>query len=426
MPSYVIRGGMPLRGRTDIQGSKNSALPILAAAYLVNGRSEIHNCPSLTDISATVDILVMLGCTVERYGDTVIVDSTDAFGYEIPEELMREMRSSVIFLGALLGKTGKAVIYPPGGCDIGLRPIDLHLSSVRALGATVENEHGRLECSSDRGLLGTEITLAFPSVGATENIILAACLAKGTTVIVNAAREPEIADLQDFLNSAGARIRGGGESVITVEGVSRLYGTQHTVIPDRIVCATYLAAAAMTRGEIITGNVIPAHLAGVLPLFREAGCDIRCGSREIKLTAPARLRRIESILTQPYPGFPTDLQAPFTALCALAEGTSVITESIFECRFKHIPALIRMGAKIRTSGNTAVIEGVNELYGASVVSPDLRGGCSLMLAGLAARGVTTVSGTEHIDRGYENPAEVFNLLGGDVQRKDGEDDEEAR
>lgn len=414
MGAYVINGGRRLCGSIEAQGAKNSALPILAATYLVGGVSVIHNCPELSDVDCAIRVLRLLGCTVKREGKTLTVDSSLAFGTEIPETLMREMRSSVIFLGAILGRMKKAVISTPGGCEIGLRPVDLHLHAVKKLGATVEEEYGKISCTANNGLKGAEVTLSFPSVGATENTILAAVTAEGTTTVMNAAREPEITDLCDFLNSCGAKIHGSGESVIVIEGTKKLFPCEHTVICDRIAAATYLVAGALTHGDIVIKNTVPAHLSAVLPVLKESGCDVTVRCREIRLKAPARLFRIDKIITQPYPGFPTDAQAPVMTLAAVATGTSVIVENIFECRFKHVPELLRMGAKIRAEGRVAVIDGVDRLYGTAVVSPDLRGGSALVLAGLCAEGVTTVSEIKHIKRGYENFENNLRLLNADI------------
>lgn len=418
MGKFIVEGGKRLRGELKIQGSKNSALPILAACVLVDGVNVIHNCPLLSDTDVTVKILEHLGCVVQREGHTVIVDSTGVNACDIPDSLMREMRSSVVFLGAIIGRTGKAEISTPGGCEIGLRSIDLHISSIKRFGVDITEEHGRLECAARGRLSGCEITLSFPSVGATENIMLAAATAQGVTTIVNAAREPEISDLADFLNGCGARVHGGGEGIVTIQGVSSLSSTEHSVIPDRIAAATYMFAAAMTHGEIVLKDIIPAHIGPVFPALEEAGCDINIKGRELFLTAPPRIKRIQKISTMPYPGFPTDIQAPIMALTAVADGTSVIIENIFESRFKHIAELIRMGADIKTEGRMAVIQGVPYLTGASVVSPDLRGGSSLVLAGLAARGITEVSEIHHIDRGYEAFEDHLGRLGASITRTD--------
>lgn len=416
MASFVINGGRRLNGSIKAQGAKNSALPILAATYLVKGKSVIHNCPRLSDVESTIKILENLGCKIIRQGNDLVIDSSDAFGYEIPEFLMREMRSSVIFLGAILGKTGKAKISTPGGCEIGLRPIDLHLFAMRKLGVSIVEEHGKLECSIPKKLKGTKITLTFPSVGATENAILASSVADGVTTIINAAREPEIIDLCDFLNKCGAKISGAGESIIVIEGVKDLRATEHSVMCDRIVAATYLFAGAITGGDVVLKNTAPQYLNSILPVLEETGCEISIKCNEIRLKAPLRLKRIDKLITQPYPGFPTDAQAPVMTLATVAEGTSVIVENIFESRFKHVPELLRMGAKIRTEGRVAVIDGVKRLYGASVVSPDLRGGSALVLAGLSAVGTTEVSCIKHIDRGYENFENNLCMMNADIIR----------
>ncbi len=417
MSAFVINGGRRLNGSLRVQGSKNSVLPILAATLLVKGKSVIHNCPTLSDTHSTVKILRTLGCRVVRNGDTVTVDSTDAAGYEIPEALMREMRSSVVFLGAVLGRMGKAEISTPGGCEIGLRPIDLHLYAIKKMGVTIDDSHGRLCCTVSDKLKGAKITFSFPSVGATENAILTAVTAEGFTTIVNAAREPEITDLCNFLNLCGAKIKGAGESVITIEGVKTLKGTEYTVICDRIAAATFLVAGAVTGGDIELVNTVPAHLNSVLPLLEEAGCDVRVRCKSVRLKAPRKLNRIDKLVTQPFPGFPTDAQAPFTTLATVAKGTTVIVENIFESRLKHIPELVRMGARIRTESRVAVIDGVDRLYGAEVFSPDLRGGAALVLAGLCAMGTTTVRNTEFIDRGYENFENNLCILNADIYRK---------
>lgn len=417
MSAFVIKGGRRISGSLRVQGSKNSVLPILAATVLTEGKSVIHNCPRLSDTDGTIKILKNLGCKVIREGSSIIVDSSDISSGEIPEKLMREMRSSVIFLGAILGRMNSAVISTPGGCEIGLRPIDLHLYAMKQLGVQVEENYGKLICSAPNGLKGKKITFSFPSVGATENAILASVTAKGTTTIVNAAREPEIIDLCDFLNKCGGEIYGAGESVITVKGKEKLFPCEYSVICDRIACATYLIAGAVTGGDVTLENTTPVHLSAILPLLEEAGCDINIRCRAIRLKAPRRLNRIDKIITQPYPGFPTDAQAPFTTLVCVAKGTSVIVENIFESRFKHIPELVRMGAKIRMEGRVAVIDGVERLYGAEVVSPDLRGGAALVLAGLCAEGETVVNNTKFIDRGYEDFEDNLSMLNADVKRR---------
>lgn len=416
MDKLVINGSKRLTGEIEVHGSKNSVLPILAACVLSQGENIIHNCPILSDVDAALKILVELGCKVKREEHTVCVDSSGVNGFEISDSLMREMRSSVIFLGAILGRTGKAVLSTPGGCEIGLRPIDMHISAMEQLGAEVFEEHGRLHFECKNGLHGARVILPFPSVGATENIMIASCVAKGTTVITNAAREPEISDLADFLNGCGAKIHGAGDSTIIIDGVERLTATTHTVIPDRIAASTYLLAGAITHGRVCIKEIIPAHLGELIPVLKQSGCDISVSNRWICISSPPRLSRVKTVRTMPYPGFPTDVQAPLTAMLSVADGTSVVVENIFECRYKHVSELIRLGAKINVEGRTAVIEGVPYLTGASVVSPDLRGGFALVIAGLAAKGETVISGVEHIDRGYENPEKLLSALGADVKR----------
>ena len=416
MEKIIIHGQKRLNGEIEVHGSKNSALPILAASALVGGVSEIHNCPRLSDVDAAIKILTHLGCRVSRTGHTVTVDASGMSGCEIPDELMREMRSSVVFLGAILGRAKEARLSTPGGCEIGLRPIDLHLSAMEQLGANLAEDAGKLQFTAPDGLTGARITLTFPSVGATENIIIAAATAKGRTVLTNAAREPEISDLADYLNGCGAHIHGAGDSTVVIDGVPALHGTSHTVIPDRIAASTYLLAGAVTQGRICVRDIIPAHLGALLPVLKEAGCDLRCSDRWICLSAPPRLQRVKMTRTMPYPGFPTDVQAPRSAMLTVADGTSVIVENIFESRYKHAGELVRFGAKISVEGRTEVIEGVPYLTGVHATAPDLRGGFALMIAGLAAHGETVLGGVEHIDRGYEAPEAVLASIGADVKR----------
>ncbi|MBR3767236.1 MAG: UDP-N-acetylglucosamine 1-carboxyvinyltransferase [Clostridia bacterium] len=425
MCEYVIEGGKRLFGECSVQGAKNSALPILAAALLCDGKSVIYNCPDLLDVDATANILRHLGCSVSRNGHTVSVDSSEAMGNEIPEPLMREMRSSVIFLGAILAKNRKVRLSTPGGCEIGLRPIDLHLDAMRRLGAQITEEYGHIECTAPDGLKGTNITLSFPSVGATENIIIAASTAKGTTTVINAAREPEISDLADFLNGCGAKISGAGQGTVVIEGVKKLTGSSHSVITDRIVAATYMAATAITGGKVRLVNIIPAHLGPMIDLFEETGCKIKTDCRSVCIEAPSQLKSVKMIRTMPYPGFPTDIQAPVGAMLTKAKGTSVIIETIFENRFKYIGELIRFGAKVRVDGRMAVIEGVPALHGAKVKTSDLRGGAALIIAGLGAEGETVITDIKHIERGYESPEKTLSGLSGSIRRIDKNGSEES-
>lgn len=418
MQSLIIEGGKRLHGEIRVHGAKNSALPILAASIMAGRTTVIHNCPDLTDVHAAIKILTYLGCKVVWGGGDVTVDPTTISRYDIPEELMHEMRSSVVFLGPVLSRMGRVILSTPGGCEIGLRPIDLHLAAMRRFGVQIVEEHGRLDCSCPQGMKGCRIVLSFPSVGATENAMLAAACAEGETTIINAAREPEISDLADFLNGLGACIHGAGEGEIHVLGVSKLSGTEHTVIPDRIAAATFICAAAVTRGSILLKDVIPAHLGPVIPAMEEMGCEIAIRPREISVTAPVRLHAISTVRTMPYPGFPTDAQAPVMAAACVARGTSVFVENIFESRFKHVSELLRLGAHIKVEGRVAVVQGVGRLSGAPVASTDLRGGAALAVAGLSAAGTTRVEHAELIDRGYERIEESLTTLGADVKRVD--------
>ncbi len=416
MSKLILQGGRRLSGEIFVQGAKNSALPLLAATILGDSVSEIHNCPDLSDVDASINILQYLGCGISRSNNTVVVDPRGMFRYDIPDNLMREMRSSIVFLGAIVAKTGRARISFPGGCELGPRPIDLHLSSLRQLGVIIEEDHGYLDCRCEGRLKGAHITLSFPSVGATENIMLAAATAEGTTIISNPAREPEISDLADYLNSCGARIHGAGESTMYIEGVEKLSGTAHQVIPDRIAATTFMSAAAITGGSLVLREIVPSHLGPVIPVMEEMGCDIKVQGHELKITAPPRLKRVKIIRTLPYPGFPTDAQAPIMSLASVADGTSVFVENIFENRYKHVGELLRLGAKIKVEGRVAVVEGVPRLSGATVCAMDLRGGAALVIAGIAAEGITEVDGLHHIDRGYERIEETLNSIGAKITR----------
>ena len=415
MSKLLIEGGHRLNGEMTLQGAKNSVLPVLAGALLCDGESRIHNCPMISDVNTSVRILNALGCVCQVDGNSLTVDALGAEGYEIPEELMREMRSSVVFLGAVLGKTGRAVISSPGGCELGPRPIDLHISSLKKLGVTIEEDRGFIFCSAPNGLKGAEITLSFPSVGATENIILAAVKAEGLTVIHNAAREPEISDLADFLNSAGARIYGCGSDTVYIHGVKTLYSTEHAIIPDRIVTATYMACAAVTGGNITLKGAMPSHMTSVLSVFREAGCDISVSGKSIKINCKNRLTRVPTVRSLVYPGFPTDAGPLVIAMLCKAKGTSVFVENIFENRFRYVGELKRLGAKIETQGKIAIIEGVSSLSGAICKCTDLRGGAALVTAGLCANGETVIDEIHHIERGYEDIVGSLKKLGADIE-----------
>ncbi len=417
MSELVINGGKKLSGEICVQGAKNSVLPVLAATVLCGGECVIHNCPQLSDVETSLKILAHLGCGCKKDGDTVAVNARDISDYSIPDTLMRVMRSSVVFLGAVIGRTGKAVISSPGGCELGPRPIDLHLSSLNKMGVTVKEEHGYLNCTAENGLHGAEITLNFPSVGATENIILAAVLAEGDTVIHGAAKEPEISDLADFLNSAGARINGCGSDTVRIRGVKTLGGAEHSIIPDRIVAATYMACAAVTGGNITLKNVMPPHMASILWLFNESGCKVNINGKSINLLSPQRLLRVPTVRSLVYPGFPTDAGPIAAALLCKADGTSVFVENIFENRFRYVDELKRFGAKIKTEGKIAVIEGVTELSAADCKSTDLRGGAALVIAALAANGKSKIGEIQHIERGYEDIAENLRLIGADISKE---------
>lgn len=417
MDTYFIEGGRRLYGTVSVHGAKNSVLPILAAALLAPGQSVIHNCPDLSDVSASIAILEHLGCAVTWENGAVTVDARVLKRCEVPDSLMREIRSSVIFLGAVLARSGKANMSCPGGCELGPRPIDLHLFALRQLGATVEENMGYLDCTGGH-MTGCEITLSIPSVGATENAMLAACGAEGVTVINNAAREPEIADLQGFLRSMGARVRGAGSSTIVVEGKAPLHGGDYTVMPDRIVAATYLAAVAAAGGEITVEQIDYRHLSTVTAALAEAGCKIRSGKDQIAIRRELPLKGIRPVRTAPYPGFPTDAQPPLMAALAGSEGTTVFVENIFESRYRHVDELVRMGASIRVEGRVAVVCGVPKLHGASVRCADLRGGAALVVAALGAEGRSEITGLHHMDRGYYDLEGSLGALGAQIRRAD--------
>lgn len=415
MAKYLIEGGNRLSGELVVHGAKNSVLPILAATLLTK-QSILHNCPALSDVTAACNILNYLGCSTQREGDTVTILSESLSCCDIPDDLMREMRSSVVFLGAIIARCGKARVSLPGGCELGPRPIDLHLSSLEKLGVTITENHGYLECSVREQLRGAAISLPFPSVGATENIMLAACTAEGETIVSNAAREPEIEDLANFLNAAGANIKIKENGTIYIHGVDKLHSTQYSVISDRIAAATYLCCAAITGGDILLRNVIPSHLTAVFPVLEEAGCTIRINNDTIYLASIARPRPIKMVRTMPYPGFPTDAQSPLMALACVANGTSVFVENIFESRYKHAAELARMGTKIKIEGRVAVVEGVSRLHGAPLVCTDLRGGAALCTAALVAEGTSEINKIFHIERGYQDFDKNLSSLGVNIKR----------
>lgn len=416
MDKYIINGGNKLKGEISVQGAKNAVLPVLAATIISGRKSVISNIPRLRDVEMMINILKALGAEVLYEGNRLEVDTSTIDKIHIPEEFVREMRSSIIVMGAMLARFGEVKIAFPGGCEIGPRPIDLHLKALRQMGVKIEEAHGFLDCKVEK-LKGAEIQLDYPSVGATENIILAATMAEGVTTIRNAAREPEIIDLQDYLNKAGAKIVGAGSSIITIEGVKKLTDCEHRIIPDRIVAGTYMVAAAITKGEIILKDIVTDHILSIISKLKETGAIIYANSNTLKVIGPNKILPIEMLQTLPYPGFPTDMQAQFLSLLTIANGTSIINETIFENRFKHAEELTRMGGSIKTFGKVAVVQGVKELTGAKVSGKDLRGGAALVLAGLVAKDTTEVDNIYHIDRGYENMDKVLNSLGADIKIK---------
>ena len=414
-----VEGGRPLRGRLTVQGAKNSVLPILAATLLAPGTSVIHNCPRLADVSAMLAILRHLGCQVRQEGDTAVIDAAALDRWDVPEQMMRALRSSVIFLGALLARLGRAELSYPGGCELGPRPIDLHLSGLRTLGAELEEAGGMLVCQGGAALSGREICLSLPSVGATENLMLAACGCPGVTTIVGAAREPEIVDLQNFLRSMGGQVSGAGSSTLVISGGRALHGTEYTVMGDRMAAATYLCSAGAAGGEIEVNGTDPDHLTAVLNCLEQAGCAIGTGPDRILLKSAGRLRGVSPIRTNPYPGFPTDAQAVVMAALAGGTGTTMLVENMFDSRYRHVDELRRMGAHIQTYGRVAVVIGAGRLSGAEVHSTDLRGGAALAVAALGADGVTKIHDLHHIARGYEDMAGTLTALGGAVRQVSG-------
>ena len=414
----VINGGKRLEGEIPVQGAKNSALPLLAATVLCSGECVLHNCPHLSDCDAACRILECVGCRCRREKNTVTVDSSVISGTEVPSQLMREMRSSIIFLGSVLSRCHSCRLSFPGGCELGPRPIDFHIKALREMGAVIEERHGYLECSAPKGLHGARITLSFSSVGATENIMLAAALADGVTEIHNAAREPEIVDLANFINKCGGSIKGAGGSTVVVEGREKLTGCEHRIIPDRIAAATYLYCGAITGGELILTGADHTALRPVTAVLEQMGCSIYTyGEGNVFISAHRPLTSPGTIRTNVHPGFPTDAQPPLMALTAVSAGTTVFVENIFENRFKHAGELVRLGANISVEGRVAVVIGVKSLSGAELVATDLRGGAALVTAGLAADGTTRISGISHIDRGYENIEQVLRSVGADIKRQ---------
>ena len=415
MDKFIIEGGGKLYGRAEIQSAKNSVLPLLAASVLTDEQVTIQDVPAISDVENMLHILTELGCKISRTADSVIIDSVNAVSHEIPARLTKELRSSVFMLGSVLTRFHRAKISYPGGCDIGLRPIDLHLSGLKRLGVKIVEESGYISCSAEK-LSGADILLDFPSVGATENIILAAVRAEGLTVIRNAAKEPEIVDLQNFLNAMGGKVRGAGGGTVFVEGVEKLRGVEYTPIKDRIEAGTFLIAAASCGGEIEMDGVPEENIAALLHKLRENGCKIHIKNDRIILRSDGRLFAADLIETTPFPGFPTDLQAQFSALACTAKGTTLVVENLFETRYKYAAELKRMGADITVRGRNAVIRGVEKLHGASMTAGDLRGGAALVIAALKAEGVSSVADLSHIDRGYADFEYKLKKLGARIRR----------
>lgn len=419
MEKLIVKGGNRLVGAVKTSGAKNAVLPIIAASILGTTPSHLDEVPMLEDVHTISEVLKCLGLAVECSPEKNVldIDSTEITSYEAPYELVRTMRASFLVMGPLLARIGKARISMPGGCAIGARPIDIHLKGFEALGVKIEQGHGYIEASAPEGLKGTSIYFDFPSVGATENIMMAASLAEGTTILENVAEEPEIVDLANYLNKMGAKIRGAGTDTIRIEGVDKLHGADYTIIPDRIEAGTYMIAAAMTGGDVVVENVLPEHQKPLIAKLREAGAVVEEDIDKVRVIGQNPLKAV-SIKTLPYPGFPTDMQAQMMAMMVIAEGRSKVTETVFENRFMHVVELNRMGAQISTEGRSAVIDGPCKLTGCDVRATDLRAGAAMILAGLVAEGTTRIGDLHHIDRGYENIVAKLKKLGADIERVD--------
>ncbi|MEE1169505.1 MAG: UDP-N-acetylglucosamine 1-carboxyvinyltransferase [Anaerovoracaceae bacterium] len=420
MAKFVIQKSGPLEGVVEISGAKNAVLPILAATLLSSEKCVLEGVPALKDVDIMCDIIQALGVSVNRSIEEskVEIDASVINTSRAPDHLVEKMRASMVAMGPLLARMGKAEIHLPGGCAIGDRPIELHLKGLKALGAEIDiSENGLVKGKTD-GLVGTDIYLDFPSVGATENIVMAACLASGTTLLENAAQEPEIVDMCNFLNKMGARIKGAGTDTIKIEGVKSLRGARHVIIPDRIEAGTFMVAAAITRGTILVKNMLPDHVKPIIAKLRECGCDIFMTPEGVVVDASDRELKSTDIKTLPYPGFPTDIQSPFMALLTTVEGHSTVIETVFENRYMHVRELNKMGADISVKDRCAIINGGRPLKGTNVLATDLRAGAAVVLAGLVAEGVTEVSQIYHIERGYENFVEKITNLGGIIKRVD--------
>ncbi|SCI72203.1 UDP-N-acetylglucosamine 1-carboxyvinyltransferase 1 [uncultured Clostridium sp.] len=416
MSKYIINGGNKVEGRLSIRGAKNSVLPIMAAAILNESKSIINNIPNISDVHVMIDILKSIGCKAKYEDSTLYLDSSNIDITSVKEEYMKMLRSSIIVMGAMIGRFNDISISYPGGCSIGARPIDLHLDALKTLGVKITEENGYIYCHRDN-LIGSTINLQFPSVGATENAILAAVKAKGTTIINNAAKEPEIEDLQEFLNSMGAKVSGAGTSCIQIEGVDKLHSVSHTIIPDRIAIGTYMIASAITGGNLEVDKVVKSHMDPIVKKLEEAGCIIEYKNKGLIMNPPKKIIPIDIVKTSPHPGFPTDMQSQLMTLLCLGKGTSVFHETIFENRFMHCDELIKMGANIiNITENICMVKGVDFLTGEKVKAMDLRGGAALVLAGLVAEGTTEVSSINYIERGYEDFEFILRNLGADIEK----------
>lgn len=419
----VIRGGKPLKGSVSVSGAKNAAVAILPAALLCEGVCEIDNLPNIADVHLLNDVLCSMGAKTELSNKSVTIDSSGVTDYKINNEAVKQMRASYYFLGSLLGRFGRAEVLLPGGCAIGLRPIDQHVKGMQAMGATVKTEYGMLKAEAPNGLVGNDIYLDIVSVGATINIMLAAVKAKGKTTIVNAAKEPHVVDVANFLNCMGAKVKGAGTDIIRITGVEKLHGCSYSIIPDQIETGTLMIAAAATGGDVTIKGAIPTHVEALSAKLMEMGVKVEEGDDSIRVTSKGRLKHV-NIKTLPYPGFPTDLQQPATVLLSTAEGASIIVENIFESRFKHINEIRRMGANVSIDGRVCVVEGVERLTGAPVRATDLRAGAALVIAGLMADGVTEITGVKYIDRGYDHIEDKLKQLGADIHREEYVEDDD--
>ncbi|WP_310605518.1 UDP-N-acetylglucosamine 1-carboxyvinyltransferase [Anaerosporobacter sp.] len=412
--TYIqVTGGKKLYGDIEVQGSKNAVLPILAASVLHSGVTTIHHCPDISDVQCMIRILDSIGCNVKKEGSTVIVDASQLNNYRIPDEYVARMRSSIILLGPLLGRQHFVTISYPGGCTIGARPVDLHVKGLKRLNAEIIEANDLLTCMATK-LLGSEIKLDFPSVGATENILLAAVLAEGTTIISNAAKEPEIEELCEFLICMGAKIEGVGTETIVIQGVDSLHDCEYTVKADRIVTGTYMAAVAATGGKVILRGAVETYLEEVIEVINRMGCITQSSPEGIVVTQKSKPKAYDLLRTRPYPGFPTDLQSPVMAALTIAKGNSILIENIFEARYKVVKDLVKMGANIEVEGKIAIIRGVASLHGASVKAHELRGGAALVIAGMIAKGTTDIHSIEYILRGYEDICRDLQTLGATI------------